>query len=394
MKKGFTLVETLIAVSIFTIAAVIASTIFVDTIQLEKKSSVQTTIYEDVRIILQQIINEIQNGTIDYEEYYSVYVIQADKVPTESYYYGINYGAYGSRFYDPGRTLPAGGIGQNPKDLGVECSVYVNESDPESGCEIIYTHSSDLNTGQHPYDAANPIEQALSSAFCHGETAPGIGHCGSGEFSELFLIDNSGTQKTIIGKKKIVRDNWAVGLMKMEGRDIDQNGIVDIFSCAEEFNCFNDADEIINLIKYPFVPDGLDGIAYITNNGISIPQASDLNVAFDGNIAASQFIPISPRLINIKELSFVITPDEDPYKAYAETSVQSHPSVTIMLTAELSDAAAKDYPGDFSDITVQATVTAGVLGKIDSYPPASDVLSLSEDSWLCEILPVAISGGC
>ena len=41
LPAGFTLVEVLIAISIFTLAAVISSNILVDVVQLEKKSSVQ-----------------------------------------------------------------------------------------------------------------------------------------------------------------------------------------------------------------------------------------------------------------------------------------------------------------------------------------------------------------
>lgn len=381
MKKGFTLVEVLIAISIFTIVGVIGTGIVVDITQSEKKSSVQTGIYEDIRIILQQITNEIQNGTIDYEEYYSVEVLQGGV----DAFYGINYGVYGSRFYDPGRIYdPASGnpAGENPKDLGVDCSV----TNDDGGCEVIFTHSSDLNTGKHPYDAADSAEEITADAFCDNM----VGDCTAERniVDELYLIDNSGTRKTIIGRRNISGADYAVGLMRMEGEDLDQNGLIDVFACTEDFNCEDDPGVVCPLIKYPFA--GSCNVAFVSANEISLPEQDDLRASF--NIYTSQFIPISPFRSNIENLKFIINPMEDPYKAYAEENAQSQPSVTIILTIGLSSETAADYPGTFEPITVQTTVAAGVLGKIDSYPSVND--HFDRESWICDVLPGGLGGGC
>ena len=119
MKKGFTLVEVLIAISLFTLIAIISSRIMVDLVQTEKKSSVQNPIYDDAAFIMQQLTNEILGGTIDYEEYYNMNVVKLKNPPAGGPFYGINYGIYSSRFFDPGKSHypPPNNTTSNPDDL-------------------------------------------------------------------------------------------------------------------------------------------------------------------------------------------------------------------------------------------------------------------------------------
>ncbi|MFH1218616.1 MAG: prepilin-type N-terminal cleavage/methylation domain-containing protein [Candidatus Peregrinibacteria bacterium] len=378
MKKGMTLVEVLIAVSLFAVVAVVSSTILVSVVEVEKKSSVQNAVYEDLRMILQQLTYEIQNGTVDYEEYYNYYVIQDayGKPPDEDVFLGKNYGAYASRFYDPGRSLD-GEDTFSPDDLGLECSYRKGGG----ACDVVYSLSMDFNTGRNPFAGAfdNPPE---SNAFCEQNTR---GQCGdtAGQSDMLFLIDNTGTKKTILGKKKIEGGGDALGLVRMEGFDYAQNGIVDTFSCLPEYACEdavavidNDVDDDEPAVEYP----------------ITIPNRANLALPFDlGNTELDHhFIPISPLRSDIVDLTFIVDPLEDPYKAYDESSAQRHPSITIILTLGLSPEAEEDYPGEFEPITVQTTVAAGVVGKIDSYPPMGDLRDAGGNSVIKGMLLDAI----
>lgn len=391
MRKGFTLVELLIAISLFMLAAVISSNILIDVVKLEKKTSIQNAIYEDLRIILQQLTNEIQNGTIDYEEYYSQSVVQALNPPAGGPFYGINYGVYGSRFYNPGQSLY--GDATNPDDLGIECS-YPAGAESNEDCEIYYTSSADLDTGKNPFDEA----LGEADAFCD-ETFAIMCDADRNEVEELYLIDGTGTKKTIIGRKRLnangANGDWAIGIVKMEGRDLDQNGVIDVFTCTNEFDCMT-KDEYLNVygikmfaangpIQYP---DAEDLVAAQTGDYVlSLPQQSDLDKAFDPH--DSQFIPISPLRANVTDLRFIIVPVEDPYKAFAEQDLLSHPAVKIIMTLDLASIVEDEYPGGadaFDDITVQTTVAAGVLREIDSYPPVDDVISAAVGSWIDDVL--------
>ena len=95
------------------------------------------------------------------------------------------------------------------------------------------------------------------------------------------------------------------------------------------------------------------------------------------------FIPLTPFRTNIYELEFLITPPENPYLADAESEVQIHPYVTILLTIRPSAEQMARYPGlkNESDleVTLQRTVSTGLHGSIQSYEPTSEVL------WICQV---------
>lgn len=346
-----TLVEVLIAISLFTLAAVISTNLLVEIVKLEKKTSVENAVYEDVRIILQQLTAEIQNGTIDYDEYFSVCVIQdgCKAGIVDGVEYGVYHGVYGSRFYDPGKRsdgVPA----VNPRDLGVECSF----PDPLGAqeCEITYALSGDLNTGQNPFAGSDDADQA--SAFCE----EGKGICDNANAktvtvdNQLFLINGSGTTKTILGRKLIKNNDYALGKIILDGEDSDQNGLMDKFECSEEYSC-------------------------------DTPKQDDLADAFVA--ATTEFVPITPLRTSVTKLQFIISPVEDPYKAYAEDEVRFHPSVTILLTLDLSAEFEEIYPGDFQEFTVQTTVSAGLTDRIESYPPKGDIYAPGGKSWIDDI---------
>jgi prepilin-type N-terminal cleavage/methylation domain-containing protein len=416
-EQGFTLAEVLVAIGVFSVAAVIATSLISDVVKMERKTAIEAALYEDTKIILQQLTNEIQAGTVDYDEYYSVHVVQAYGDVQPDRYFGANYGVYGSRFYDPGKKKAEGGgvspdPTSNPNDLGTECSFEVGEGD-DRYCEIVFTHSSDINVGQNPYVG----DANSSNAICD----QGEGSCdGPLSLPELFLIDSSGRQKTIIGKKKMNNRaddgfDWAIGLVRLEGRDHDQNGKIDIFGCDQEFNCLDghlednpetpgdeslviDPDEeglLVEAFHYPFIDEEKresdiegGGISYFKLNNIRLPSRSDLLDEFDPNV--SHFLPISPARANVKSLHFIVTPLEDPYRAFAERDVQVHPSVTIVMTIGLSELAEASYPGEFPDITVQTTVAAGVVGSVNSYPPIRDLRfddEAEDGSWLSDKVP-------
>ncbi|MBI4975287.1 prepilin-type N-terminal cleavage/methylation domain-containing protein [Candidatus Peregrinibacteria bacterium] len=385
---GVTLVEVLVGISIFSIATVVAASILVSIVKIEKMSNTHNALYSEAKIILQELTKEIENGTIDYEEYYNVCVIQQLCGNSgKTGYYGINYGVYGSRFYDPGAQI-SNGQTANPDDLGAECSY----KGPVAGeCQVVYNLSLDLNTGQNPFMG----NQDDASAFCE----KGKGICSNGKnvtVDQLFIIDKTGTQKTIIAKKVIksgAENTFGIGLIRMEGKDLDQNGIIDTFTCKEGFNCYGkvigvDTSQAVNLAKQIKLPIINGDSNNIVKYGITVPWTVDLIMPFYalGGAASTQFIPITPLNADIKNLQFIITPIEDPYKAYAESAMQVHPTVTIIMTIGLSPDAAKDYPGTFKDITVQTTVAAGLVDKINSYPPVSDIRDKSAKSWIKEVL--------
>jgi prepilin-type N-terminal cleavage/methylation domain-containing protein len=354
-RKGFTLMEVLIAASIFAMVSIIGAVIFINISQSERKTELVNAIYEDARVIMETLAKEIRGGTIDYEEYYSINVLGADS-------YGLYRGAYGSRFYDPGYYFD--GVpkkGTNPDNLGIEC---FNESGEIHACDedhtIIYQLSVDKNMGQNPYDATTKLEQDKASAFCDESKNLPVPCPQPNDQGKLYLISKDGRTKTILLRRLIAGDDYALAMVKMDGTDTDNNGVIDTFTCQAEYKCPEDG-------AHPGTPTTLD---------TETPFA----------INTSQFMPISPLRSSVSALKFIIWPDEDPYKAFSELDVQYQPRVTIILTLKPSSEEMQNYPGeDVPEITIQTTVSTGAMQKISTYPPERnlDKVKCALDPALC-----------
>lgn len=384
-KQGFTIMETLLAASIFTIIATIATTVFVRTIQAQTRTEILNAIYEDGRVIMEQLTNEIQNGAIDYEEYYNVNVVQSGTGAQ----YGINYGVYGSRFYNPGWTFAVnpllGARGANPENLGVECSYPSLNPTPPAICELYYSDSKDLDTGQSPYVGKTPTSQpADANALCNNTTgvcATQINTSQDGSqitSDELYLISENaeGTHKTIFTQMLLNSNNatstktsrdcglltetnldCGIGKLKMAGTDTDNNGIVDTFKCMDNYNCGLVSAEA--------------GTGAIVNDHLT-----EFNF-----VSPKGFVPITPFRTSIKSIQFTISPPEDPYKAFDEDDMQVHPYVTILMEIEPSFAERNRYRAyGIGTLKLQRTVTAGITRNVNSYPPMNDV------GWICDVV--------
>ena len=357
-NKGFTLMEALIASTIFAMVAMVGANIFINISHSERKTELANALYEDARVVLETMANEIREGTIDYEEYYNIEVLQSD-------IYGVNRGVYGSRFYDPGHKIGAGGApepGSNPTDLGVE---WLNAEGNEAGPDeefVVYPLSVDKNLGIHPYDG---VEEA--SAFC--EPAVKAGACSKPEkgHGELYLISEDGREKTTIIRQRLeTTGDYVISILRMEGLDLDNNGIVDIFTCDHKVEKLCGTEDALALDNYEFEhPDSFN------TEGLSFPLKPG-NETF--RLSESPFSPISPLRSSITELKFILWPDEDPYKAFAEADVQYHPNVTIVISMQPSASEIENYPGEnIPTVSLQTTVSTGVLEKIDTYPPTKDL---------------------
>ncbi len=349
-KRGFTLMEALIAASVFGMLSVIAATFFLNISQSQRSTDSYSALYEDARVIMENIANEIRNGTVDYEEYFN---ITSDANGTEGgiaatdRYYGINRGVYASRFYDPGYRLKDDGTfmqGYNAADLGVECLGEDGKKIDCPGGVSIFSLSVDKDMGKNPYDGVN--EANVSAINDNKNDQP-----------ELYLISKDGRNKTIIKTQSINTSDHILSILRLTGKDTDSNGVIDGFFCNEPTGC-----EIASIPPY----DAISGL----NEYVSKKDSSN---TFS---ISSAFTPISPFRSNVKDIHFIITPTEDPYKAFDEKAVQIHPSVTIVMTLEPSTKEKENLPTEQQNqsITVQTTVSAGVTSRIKTYPPTKDLI--------------------
>ena len=342
-KRAFTLVEVILASSIFAVVGLIAVTVFVNVIRIQQRVNLENAIYEDARFMMERIAREIRRDTVDYEEYYNKLVEQQP--------YGTEYGCYGTRFYNPGS--------ENPPNFGAFCNDEITPANPSC---VIDKSTLDINTGENPYEGNKfnvPLNPKSADAFCDVSyaAASSCGDANEGLQHELYLIDSKGAQKTIFALKNISgTSDRVLAMLRLDGEDYDKDGIIEkwtqcsknFFCCASGFNCPNSLAQVM--------PSGPEGPLESTR----VSNGTDNYIGF---------VPISPSRTNIESVSFYIAPLEDPRKAFAEDSpdIQQQPHVTVILTVKPAQSVLKNYNGVVPTITLQTTITSRIYNEVKSY---------------------------
>lgn len=334
MKKihAFTLIELLIAIGILAIIVVITSGLFIDSYKNSRRYSLQNSVYEDARFIMNQLANEIANNRIDYDEYYNQLVLSNNNALT----YGQNFGKYYSQFFNPGTD----------DTLGYECNDGTRNA---SNCTVLRT-TLDKQTGQNPYSGKMPNDTP-ESANAFNIAAAATSYTGP----ELYLISPDAQKKIIYSRERIggTHENlpadpavWALAKVVLSGRDDTDDGVIEKFVCADGYEC-GETD-----ICDSAVEAGLPRKA----EDLNPVNAAFSNECDNGNNGFSHdFIPISPLRVDVMNLSFQISPVEDPQYAFSELAVQRQPQVTITLTVRPNPARVQDTKA-FTPFTITRTV--------------------------------------
>lgn len=330
MKKGFTLPEIIIAISIFAILAVAVTQIFLNVSRMNEKIEIQEYVFTEASAALEKMLREVSRSTVDYSEYYSVQVLG-------STYYGQNYGIYGALFYDPGSGGPHT-VSWNGGD-GIYCDDGVSEYFFTEDCDDFLIGSYDLDTGTNPYDGLATDDY---NAFCEGSADCDL--VLESLQDELYLISGDGSRKALfVLEKKEDADEYAVSMLELEGFDIDGDSVSDYWACEDDYICTD---------EWP--------------TGYLIPESNfDID---DGGIFDDDFIAITPDDITVTNLIFFITPSEDPYRAFAEASfaVQQHPHVFITMTVEPSSELSQGLLEKEWTLTLQGVASAAVFDIVPS----------------------------
>jgi len=332
-KKAFTLMEVLIAASLFTVVGILGISVFVNVMRIQRRLALENAIYEDARFLMERIAREIRENAIDYEEYYRFTSTLGDT-------YGSNFGCYAEQFYNPG----------SDSDLGYECGVGVLPD-----CKVIDKRSLDINTGENPY-AQGSSDPLTASAVCDDVRA--VTPCpGTNQQDQLFLINSKGTLKTVFGLKSVNDSEHAAAMVRLFGVDDNTDGIAESwwdtttikYNCLPEFDCDN------------LSATGAGGKSKLEDT-LDYSASRDL---YEG------FIPVTPLRTNIASLTFYIAPMEDPRKAFAETDpvqgIQQQPHVTVVMTLKPAESELKDFAGDAPTVTVQTTVSSRVQNEVKSF---------------------------
>lgn len=349
-SRGLSLVEILVAVSVFSTVGLMALTVFVNITRIQGRLALENAIYEDARFMMERISRSIRNNAVDYEEYFNKSLNAANE-------YGALHGCYAAQFYNPG-VGDATNLDASPGKLGAYC----NNKAPYTGQECtVYKPSIDINTGRYPYQGVTPAgdEVASSNAFCplFSNAALGCKPQLSQTKSELYLINQDGSIKTFFARKKVGNDpaEYALAMLEKIGEDANGDGVVEkwkgcsnsnTFCCPTEYDC-RDFPQNVNTLEQ------------------SLANGTAANI-YKG------FVPISPLRSNITRLDFEIRPTEDPRKAFAEDASKiTQPSVRVTMTVQPSKAQLNRFGNPPADqiptIILQTTISSRMQSEVKSY---------------------------
>lgn len=347
-KRAYTLVEILIAVTLFATVGLISLTIFINITRIQVQLALENAIYEDARFMMERLSRSVRNNAVNYEEYFN-------KAINTNNRYGELFGCYAAQFYNPGTTKP-GNLTVNLGYLGAFC----NDTTPYTGqaC-VVYKPSIDLNTGKYPYYGAPPGPPAplASNAFCAAyPTGFGVSACtptNDNLVHELYLISADGTRETIFARKNVnnVTNEYALAMVEKVGEDVNRDGLTETWNACSGGNTYCCETN------------------YDCNLG-ALTLEGTLSSGLAANIYKG-FVPISPLRTTVTRLDFLITPGEDPRKAFAEADVVMQPRVmiTIEVRPTAQQVALVGYPAGVGvpSIVLQTTVSSRIQSEVKSY---------------------------
>lgn len=344
-QPAYTIAETLITITIFVVLASVGLEVMTSGIQSSKKIKADTFLVTEAQALMDLIGIDVASNAIDYEAYF------AREVLAETGWTTTDYGAYGRAFIHPGDDGGPTHSAMSPYDFtdsyGSLCPDGSSTYPDDCPSDIPLTDSLDFDTGAHPFTDIDDIDSSTmdnptyNNAFC-GDNSADCADMQSYQTNELLLINGAGDQRIVILRECLDSDceDYRLAKVVLKGKDTDNDGIAETWTCNDDYTC-NGSD---------------DG-----------PAETDLTD--DDSGAGEDFMPISPSKLDIEDFYILVTPVEDPYRAFAEEdeNIQIQPKVTIVMTVTLSDSYAKGILGDTPSITVQRTLSTEVYNEVTSY---------------------------
>lgn len=337
-NQGFTIVEAIVAISIFLIVIAMAVGLFTDSFANKRKTELSRLLYEESRVVLERIVKEVRRGTIDYEEYWNRFTYMSGEVSNQAY--GLKYGDYARQFYRDSDNSDGNGTNAVPASI-----------------DSVSRH--DENIGENYDSSTPPLRNPNNLEVCQSDYIPNASSFDTSGYEqcELYLITATGDEKIIIklqkddfGDADASNDEHRLAMLRLPGVDSGTDGQVDTWAI------YNGGAYVSDSRFYDFCDE------YYDAGHTSAYKCQDDKIVFQ---------EIQPDSINITSLKFFIAPLEDPHKDFAVRTddVQQQPHVTIQMTAEPSVPYTRGIRGTVPTVTLQTTVSARALNEVKSLNP-------------------------
>ncbi len=336
--KGYTFVELMVAMGIFASVLVLVTGITINFNNSQKRERARNMLIEETQFLVSRMTEMIRENQIDYAEYYSNGLGRETPVV-----YGDDPKEYEWHFYYLPTCESIEEHGENLGADGVTCDRFDEDSFDE-GYFDTYADKYDGST-----DPGGNFDNPSANALLEPDDAVGTGGYMQ---RELYLISEDGTQKTILRRM----DN---------GIDDDGDGSVDenyaTFWKADESDGNLDGGERLGILQLVAEND-LD-----SDGELDFETAADFQTDGDSEIELNDFVPITPKTIDIVDLKFYISPLDDPRKAFSETSidVQVQPHVTILMTTRPGVSWRRSMAGGENiSLSLQTTISSRIISNV------------------------------
>jgi prepilin-type N-terminal cleavage/methylation domain-containing protein len=333
---GYTFVELMVAISIFSMVMVIVASIAINFNASQQRERARNLVIEETQFLMSRITEAIRVNAIDYAEYYSNYTL--DPAEYARIVYANHPREYDWHFY----YLPTCETGEiHGQNFGLD----------ETDCDRLGASGNlDLGKFDTGADDDNTNDDFTLSAL--KSIIPGLPEWPPQRQLELYLIDSNGTKKTIFRR---------VG----NGEDDDTDGTADedqgsYWLPGADGNI--DGGERLAMLEAVATRD-IDNDPYQYKDfepGEDFKE-DDTDIEIDND----DFVPITPKNIDIVDLQFFISPLDDPRKAFAEgtDADRVQPHVTVLLTTRAGAGLRGMNAGD-TPLTLQATVSSRILTPV------------------------------
>jgi len=329
-KRGFTLAELMISITILGILIATAAAVYGNFFASVRNIKAANTVYDEARFLVERIVKEVRNGTIDYEEYYNQNLRKDmlgdsyELVRNETY--AQDYCQYSLKFYTPGKD----------EEIGT--------ADDESTGELA--------------EGALPAIGKLDE--------DGTAYIPDPIQNNLYLININGNQRTYI--KRIVKEINGVqigkaGILRLVGKDygIDHINAFDPVSTG----CVPDAGENDGRIDTWLCDEGFTCEPITTTSGLCTGISGDVIVSDPAVPDNNSFLDITPPSLDVVDIKFIVAPMDDPRKAYNTDEIQIQPHVTIKIIARANPSLAAEFQsGKAPDIVLESTISARAYNEI------------------------------
>lgn len=342
-KAGFTLLEVIIAVTIFFLLLVVILNIYTKMMKIKYNIQARTNITQDAYFVVEKINLLLKDYTIDYEEYFNRKNIWCDNYTTP-FTRDVGENGYCDIFTAYGNNNP---INNQQKHELYFCSFVIGNTDPytvikeanvTNGSWCTYTGQQSF--GQYYWqfrDVKKDVDSVLGAWNDDDDEDilqwP-IAIEETNNVQELYLISQDGTSRIFIRRALLEsgdRNNdgfisgdseklYTLQILKLKWFDAGNNHNFDVNTSSGVYDGKIDTRACDYAQGFICVGSGIHWIY----SGYNLPIDKD-----DGRVSLFQ------KNITISNRNISISPNKNPQYALAEDNAQINPYFTLSFTSKL-----------------------------------------------------------